>query len=307
MAKTVVFVLMMVISLSFLWIANVQGKTSFIVLGDWGYNSSHQAKVAKAMGEWAEANNARFVLTVGDNFYNEGVSSLTDPLWNTLYRDVYVDPSLNITWYACLGNHDHYWGNAIYQVKAHQTVDWRWYMPNLYYTFEIQDHEGDQVTIEFIVADTENCKSKMQMKWMKKAITRSSADWTIAVGHHPVLSSGKHGSTPTMYSSSSYRKAMEEEKVAFYFSGHDHSLEHISHSNRPTEYVISGSGSKLYDRSEESLQDVVDKGYTSEFFESTPGFVGVTIHNNVANVTFVDKGGNVIYWFLKENPRAAAI
>ena len=59
-------------------------------------------------------------------------------------------------------------------------------------------------------------------------VENSKADWIIVFGHHPVLSSGKHGSgssTVTMYND--YRALMLRHKVAIYVCGHDHALEHI--------------------------------------------------------------------------------
>jgi len=40
----------------------------------------------------------------GDNFYENGVDSVDDPLWNTRYCSVYTDPALlDVPWYAILG------------------------------------------------------------------------------------------------------------------------------------------------------------------------------------------------------------
>lgn len=50
----------------------------------------------------------------GDNIYEEGVESVTDPLWSSRYCSVYTDPSiLDIPWYAILGNHDYYSGYVL--------------------------------------------------------------------------------------------------------------------------------------------------------------------------------------------------
>eukprot|EP01042_Synura_sphagnicola_P033541 gene33541-43071_t len=50
----------------------------------------------------------------GDNFYTEGVQSTTDELWDTLWREVYVEPyaSLRVPWYAVFGNHDYGYGQT---------------------------------------------------------------------------------------------------------------------------------------------------------------------------------------------------
>jgi hypothetical protein len=107
----------------------------FLLLGDWGkggnsgYYSSHlstgdetnerdddhnrratkeatyQASIAKAMSNYSNTFNPSFVVALGDNFYGNGVSSTTDPYWDYLWTQVYLDdyPSLRIPWFAVLG------------------------------------------------------------------------------------------------------------------------------------------------------------------------------------------------------------
>jgi len=80
---------------------------SFLAVGDWGRDGAfHQAEVAARMGETATALYADFVISVGDNFYEDGVASVDDPKWKTSFEDVYTAPSLQIPWYVALGNHD---------------------------------------------------------------------------------------------------------------------------------------------------------------------------------------------------------
>ena len=47
---------------------------------------------------------------LGDNFYDSGVTSVTDPLWKTDYFNLYPlsKPALQVPWYAIVGNHDYY-------------------------------------------------------------------------------------------------------------------------------------------------------------------------------------------------------
>ena len=58
-------------------------------------------------------------LTVGDNFYDSGVTDVNDPAWTDSWSSVYLGyPSLaNLPWYAQLGNHD-YDGNPDAEVRA---------------------------------------------------------------------------------------------------------------------------------------------------------------------------------------------
>ena len=60
-------------------------KLKFITIGDWGCETStgttsnNQAMVAKAMTEYARKYGVNFIVSVGDNFYERGVTSLNDP------------------------------------------------------------------------------------------------------------------------------------------------------------------------------------------------------------------------------------
>ena len=47
---------------------------------------------------------------LGDNFYNTGVTSVTDQLWTKDYFNLYPlsKPALQVPWYAIVGNHDYY-------------------------------------------------------------------------------------------------------------------------------------------------------------------------------------------------------
>jgi acid phosphatase len=112
---------------------------NFLVMGDWGREGvSHQRDVAGQMGRIAQSANARFVVAVGDNFYENGVASVQDPQWRSSYEDVYVAPSLQKPWHALLGNHD-YKGTPQAQIDytAHSS---RWKMPARYYQLSGADY-----------------------------------------------------------------------------------------------------------------------------------------------------------------------
>lgn len=59
------------------------GSLNFVSLGDWGSPDDEQSSVAKQLVVIASSANISFVLSLGDNFYEDGVSSDTDPQWET--------------------------------------------------------------------------------------------------------------------------------------------------------------------------------------------------------------------------------
>ena len=67
---------------------------NFLAVGDWGREGNfHQRDVAVRMGESAQELGARFVISVGDNFYEDGVASVDDPAWQKSFEGVYDAPS----------------------------------------------------------------------------------------------------------------------------------------------------------------------------------------------------------------------
>ena len=94
---------------------------------------------------------------LGDNIYETGVESTTDPAWQTKFEQPYND--VDLPFYVALGNHD-YGGNMIIDVpgignefeKGQVEVDYtqvstKWNMPATHYTFTWGD-------VGFIMLDT---------------------------------------------------------------------------------------------------------------------------------------------------------
>jgi len=68
----------------------------FLVLGDFGeHGSDQQRPVAESLGRVATYfGPLDFVLTVGDNIYDHGITNVQDPLWKRNLNDIYTAPSL---------------------------------------------------------------------------------------------------------------------------------------------------------------------------------------------------------------------
>lgn len=52
------------------------------------------------MGRVADELDIDFVISTGDNFYNDGLQGVTDPQFETSYSNVYTAKSLQKTWYT---------------------------------------------------------------------------------------------------------------------------------------------------------------------------------------------------------------
>src|SRR5271170_5423387 len=92
------------------------GGFNFLVFGDWGRQGEQdQVDVAAQMAKVAKDSGAKFIISVGDNFYENGVQSVDDPHWQKSFEEVYHDPALQVPWQVILGNHD-YHGNCDAQI-----------------------------------------------------------------------------------------------------------------------------------------------------------------------------------------------
>nr|VDD38229.1 unnamed protein product [Brassica oleracea] len=104
------------------------GSLNILVVGDWGRQGGfNQSLVAHQMGIVGEQLDIDFVISVGDNFYDDGLKGDTDPAFEASFSHIYTHPSLQKQWYSVLGNHD-YRGNVSAQLSHVLTQkDWRWF------------------------------------------------------------------------------------------------------------------------------------------------------------------------------------
>ncbi|KAG2319872.1 hypothetical protein Bca52824_013085 [Brassica carinata] len=107
--------------------AKPDGTVSFLVIGDWGRGGSYnQSTVAFQMGEVGEKLNIDFVISTGDNFYDNGLLGLDDPAFQDSFTNIYNASSLQKPWYTVLGNHD-YRGDVEAQLSPMlRALDNRW-------------------------------------------------------------------------------------------------------------------------------------------------------------------------------------
>ena len=272
---------------------------NFLVFGDWGrQGESDQREVAEQMGIAGQNVGARFVISVGDNFYPDGVKSPADDHWQKSFEDVYTAPALGVPWYAILGNHD-YHGNCDAQLEyARQSS--RWTMPARYY---MQSHQIDGgTTADFFFLDTTpmiklyqkdrlegkihaNVHSqdvKRQLAWFKAALTASKAQWKIVFAHHPIYSGGEHGDQPELIES--ILPLLREHNVRAWFNGHDHDLQHLVAGD--VNLFCTGAGSQV--RPTKKIE------YT-RFAKSRSGFTTVCLGPDKMDVAMTDWQGTMLY------------
>lgn len=230
----------------------------FLVVGDWGRDGTqHQREVAGQMAQAAQALGSRHVISVGDNFYDEGVRSSTDPQWRTSFEAVYSAPSLQIPWYVALGNHDY---RGVPQAQIDYTrVSPRWRMPDRYY--KVPGVAIGAPHLDLFVIDTSPLVHayradvhgaiahnvagqdvQAQLRWLDRELGASMAPWKLVVGHHTIHSGGSgHGDTPE--TTELIEPLLRKHQVQAYINGHDHDLQHIRRGG--VDYLCCGAGSEV--------------------------------------------------------------
>jgi acid phosphatase len=269
---------------------------NFIVFGDWGRNGeTDQVEVAAQMAQAAQGVGAKFIISVGDNFYENGVASAQDPQWQSSFENVYRDAALQVPWYSILGNHD-YHGNCDAQI-AYGKMNPRWVMPARY--FVRSEKIDEDTTVDFFYLDTtpmvliyyadQNTRDQVrtqdvpqQLAWFKGALAASKAQWKIVIGHHPIYSGGEHGDTPELIEK--ILPLLHEYKVQAYFNGHDHDLQHLQAGE--VNLFCSGAGSQF--------RPTKKIGQT-KFAEACSGFTTVALQPDKMDVRMIDNHGAPVY------------
>jgi acid phosphatase len=269
---------------------------NFLVFGDWGREGEQdQREVATQMAIAAKATQSRFVVAVGDNFYETGVTSVDDPHWQNSFENVYGDPALQIPWHAILGNHD-YCGNCDAQLEYSRSHP-RWNMPARYY---LQTHRiDDSTTADIFYLDTcpflkayhrhhligPNLASQdvnKQIDWFKNALSASKAQWKIVMAHHPIYSGGEHGDTHELIEQ--VLPLLHENKVQAWFNGHDHDLQHLVAGD--VNLFCTGAGSQFRP---------TKKTVHSKFAKARSGFTTVSLRPDKMLIRMTDSRGHVLY------------
>jgi tartrate-resistant acid phosphatase type 5 len=196
------------------------------VVGDIGAGTE---AIARGIARLNRESPIEAILTTGDNIYPCGVKSLNDPRWSVLT----ALSRLGIPIHPVLGNHD-YCGDPDAEIGA-PLPNWRF--PARQYVFRT-------AVADFAMLDTNRyAAGRAPPPDVEALLKGSTARWRIAVGHHPLLSSGYHGHFPR----GEHRRmvalipAMRRTHVDLYICGHDHHLELIDGQPR---MLISGAGSE---------------------------------------------------------------
>jgi tartrate-resistant acid phosphatase type 5 len=276
-------------------------EVRFAAVGDTGKGNPQQRQVGEAMAQVCAAQGCDFVALLGDNFYPSGVSSTTDPQWETAFVQPYAH--VQAPFFAVLGNHD-YGGNgsgnelekAQHEV-AYSQVNPKWHLPATHYRFSAGP-------VDFFVADTNRSLYALDAQVradFERWWGESTAPWRVVLGHHPLRSNGRHGNAGSydgvtfvpLANGASVRSFLEDEvcgRADLYLCGHEHVMEWLeptcgrAGSGRRTELVISGGGA-----SPTTFPEALTNA--DRFRAEGLGFLYVVIRGDTLTGTFYDAEG----------------
>lgn len=249
------------------------------IFGDMGTGTPMQYKVGKAMFKRCQQSKCDFILGLGDNIYNDGVSSVTDPQFLTKFERPYQEFG-HFPFYMTLGNHD-YHGDVQSQID-YSAKSPRWRMPAAYY---LVPHLP--AWIKIMVLDTMQKTNHHQWEMLEKEMC-SFKGVKIIAGHHPMWSVGSHGNDEEIQEL--LWPIIKKCHIHFVFNGHDHDQEHMLREGVNLFIQGAGAKSKTVDR------DAMEANLT-RFASATPGFALFNLDHSTKNwkIQFFNDSNEEIY------------
>jgi tartrate-resistant acid phosphatase type 5 len=252
-----------------------------LAFGDYGSSDlekkdDHQKEAAAAMREYAQHRNFDLGITLGDNFYPEGMQSPDQPRWKTDWENLYGP--LKIPFYASLGNHDWYGTDSPAAEILHSLQSPPWHMPSPNYTFTAGP-------AQFFAIDS-NEISTAQSRWLREALDSSSAQWKIVYGHHPPYFAGPGGITEDERMVNALMPILKG-RADVYIAGHDHNLEHLKPVEGVNLFLAGGGGAVTY--------EVDPMSHVALFAKQTNGFAVLEIDNQNLTVHLIDATDKDLY------------
>lgn len=201
----------------------------FVALGDVGTGNIGQLAIAQEMNLYFQQHPFALVLLAGDNIYDDGEIERVGATFGRPYRFLRQQ---EVPFYAVLGNHDIRTNNGVDQVNYSA-----FNMQGRYYTFT-------KGIVQFFALDTnDNADWSQQIPWLKQNLAVSKATWKIVFGHHPLYSSGAHGSSFELINLLS--PLFAKYGVQLYVNGHDHNYERTQPIEGTTYLTCGGGGATI--------------------------------------------------------------
>jgi tartrate-resistant acid phosphatase type 5 len=293
-------------------------RARIVAFGDFGTGSKGQTDVAAEIRHRHARTPFDLGITLGDNFYPQGLSTLDDPRWQTQFEELYGP--LKIDFHPSLGNHDRSYDadSGIAEIMyTHKGGPWK--LPSSFYTYTAGPAQWFAIdTVEM---------SEIQLRWLAQSLDASTARWKIVYGHYPIIianpnyleqnteageSMRRRLAEMTGEQKRNFERAMNGEqadmydrllpvlkgRADLYLAGHHHSLEHLKPQEGVNLFIIGGGGATSYP---------VNQAHPRAFFaKSVYGFADITVTPTVFTLAFIDQQGQEIYKTTLDKPAVSS-
>ncbi|MDB5235688.1 MAG: hypothetical protein JWR44_2681 [Hymenobacter sp.] len=205
----------------------------FAAIGDYGFAGAPERDVAQLVKSW----NPDFIITLGDNNYDNGAASTIDANIGQYYhefiapyRGSYGPGAAANRFFPSLGNHD------LYTAGGQPYFD--------YFSLPGNERYYDFVRgqVHFFALNSDPSEpdgtspASRQARWLQQRLAASTAPWKVVYFHHAPFSSGEHGSTVPL------RWPFRQWGASVVLTGHDHHYERLVEDGLL--YIINGLGGR---------------------------------------------------------------
>jgi 3',5'-cyclic AMP phosphodiesterase CpdA len=218
------------------WPASPDGLR-FAAVGDNGSGGRQAMAVARRMAETYAQRPFGLVALLGDICYYGN--------FEDRYHDVFRRPmapllDAGVGFELAIGNHDadlRHSDEGIEEIEAELRLLGT---PSTYYT--TTHGPADLFYLDSSVPGSFGPGSSTQWEWLDDTLAASTSQWKVVALHHPLYSSGRHGST--VAARERLEPILARHRVDLVLAGHDHHYER-THPQQGVTYVVSGGGCKL--------------------------------------------------------------
>ena len=281
----------------------------FIALGDMGSGLPEQFTVANGIEhiikelKKKKLENINFIVGLGDNIYECGVSSVNDPQFKEKFEKPYK--KIKKDFYMCLGNHDYSYpdcGQEYQDSPQHQieytNISQKWILTDKYYyhTHNIEPN----VKVDFFVMDTNidrmtKKEQHIQLGFLAESINKSTARWKILYGHHPWRSVHGHGHADEELETY-FRTLIDmtyDNTIDLYMCGHDHNKQYIDlqYREKNIPLIVCGTGGKEMFEDTPNIVNSKCNDYNIKYYSNTLGFLCVKLYKDRIDIYFFDGSG----------------
>lgn len=283
---------------------------TYYSIGDWG---SYYPKNYEMIKNSFSINNIyhksnpkpKFIVALGDNFYDSGVNGLDDEKWNTTWYNNFIlpYPELNdLKWCAILGNHDYDGGEISILSQIEKTTHSNnWIMPNNEYYLHDKNSNSYHIFIDTckiypeLYEKTNNMLNSKDvfdsLQFIEKQLiiaNNLNCKWICVYGHYHMFSNGYYGNYNVMIER--LLPLFIKYNVTIYFSGHEHTHQLLKFKN--IYFCVNGVGAFVSPvHHKNKLNDIITY-YTDN---TAVGFMSHSITKNEYLLKFIDNNSNEKY------------